>query len=182
MTGHRYGRLLVVFQSTLPHGERRLSSYSTAPAAHISIHAPARGATGGQQRILSIGPLFQSTLPHGERQPIRTPLTRAGTNFNPRSRTGSDAMALEYHALNLISIHAPARGATRQPSAASVYPADFNPRSRTGSDVTIAEFTQAAHQFQSTLPHGERRLTNLSISAFALSFQSTLPHGERRRY
>ena len=41
-------------------------------------------------------------------QPYRSPI-----HFNPRSREGSDAMALiEYGGAMLISIHAPAKGAT----------------------------------------------------------------------
>jgi hypothetical protein len=56
----------------------------------VSIHAPARGATGAFFRICG---LFKS--------------------FNPRSRAGSDTN--QYHidwVVGIVSIHAPARGAT----------------------------------------------------------------------
>ena len=55
----------------------------------------------------------------------------------------------------LVSIHAPARGAT--PQSASSLPAP---------------------KFQSTLPHGERLATIEDLQK-AIEFQSTLPHGER---
>ena len=123
-------------------------------AGRISIHAPARGATGrarqAGQRIR-----FQSTLPRGERRPEDGFLIEL-KNFNPRSREGSDASSLSssgrpmdfnprsregsdfFGFLQLrfvrISIHAPARGATK-----------------------IRDATQRMTVFQSTLPRGERR-------------------------
>ena len=77
--------------------------------------------------------------------------------FNPRSREGSDHIFRVNHKLsNLISIHAPARGATIK------------------SLLQIAPYLI----FQSTLPRGERRqiLNNTVITTL---FQSTLPRGER---
>ena len=50
-----FSTTLQKFQSTLPRGERRCCSMSAKPDQHISIHAPARGATS----ILSkIHPMF----------------------------------------------------------------------------------------------------------------------------
>ena len=75
------------FQFTLPHGERPLAGHcdwfgfgfnsrsrmgsdlnagSTAPAAGVSIHAPAWGATTARP-LSSRQTAFQFTLPHGER-------------------------------------------------------------------------------------------------------------------
>ena len=81
----------------------------------------------------------------------------AKANFNPRSREGSDSAILHHRLHLVISIHAPAKGATRQQrqhdsrTAISIHaPAKgatvllwqilthgcyFNPRSREGSDV-----------------------------------------------
>ncbi len=78
------------FQSTLPHGERRIAHYLASGLLSISIHAPARGATlyidlvFGEEVISIHAPArgatrqtrprpvrpagFQSTLPHGERR------------------------------------------------------------------------------------------------------------------
>ena len=55
------------------------------------------------------------------------------TDFNPRSRVGSDVVAHYFDAARQISIHAPAWGATK---------------------MKIAELH--APEFQSTLPRGER--------------------------
>ena len=105
----------------------------------VSIHAPARGAT-----LLS--PLntfdfkFQSTHPHGVRLTLKTqshdlrrfnPRTRTGCDlsgalcalhakgFNPRTRTGCDAAYAKPSSKKVVSIHAPARGATAEPKQGS---------------------------------------------------------------
>ena len=103
--------------------------------AHISIRAPARGATGrhGFQSLsllISIrapargatpnafacvcASLFQSALPRGER-PYSHGSGVAPQYFNPRSREGSDDIADK-----IIKIDK-----------------DFNPRSREGSDIQL---------------------------------------------
>ena len=124
--------------------------------------------------------VFQSTLPHGERRPRGPCWSSATCYFNPRSRTGSD----------------------RCWQGSGARPTHFNPRSRTGSDVVGCAAFQHVLQFQSTLPHGERRRRLRSFSArppisihapargatetwtvqrVTFLFQSTLPHGERRQ-
>ena len=79
--------------------------------------------------------VFQSTLPRGERPTI---VIDAG------------------HRLMLVSIHAPARGATRK----------------------RCEEQDWTHEFQSTLPRGERRDSQEAVFGLQ-TFQSTLPRGER---
>ena len=99
------------FQSTLPRGER-----------------PTRTRRKGSHFM------FQSTLPRGERRPGFQRARRLHS-FNPRSRAGSDAepaqhkqppnsfqstlprgerprRGLSNHTVDMVSIHAPARGAT----------------------------------------------------------------------
>ena len=56
-----------MFQSTLPHGERRRLLVQQMKDRFVSIHAPAWGATLIASIISSLF-MFQSTLPHGERQ------------------------------------------------------------------------------------------------------------------
>ncbi|SDT03380.1 hypothetical protein SAMN05444162_2904 [Paenibacillaceae bacterium GAS479] len=109
----RHGTVVgvVAFQSTLPHGERRNSTrvlgaipdgfQSTLPHGERLRFNPLNGE----------GVKFQSTLPHGERQPTVTP-SLCMSGFNPRSRTGSDAMDSARADMERVSIHAPARGAT----------------------------------------------------------------------
>ena len=120
------------FQSTLPREERLIliilflqftfiSIHAPARGAtatciipygakDISIHAPARGATGKTLCYL-IYQIFQSTLPREER-PISPRMFPNAFYFNPRSRERSDVVGDQKHGTNIISIHAPARGAT----------------------------------------------------------------------
>ena len=108
---------------------------------------------------------FQSTLPRRERRGIFTnehihdnfnPRSREGSDkggkiylfvqcdFNPRSREGSDYHIFFFLGHINISIHAPAKGATHQPTADTPMTMNFNPRSREGSDKLAASqgFTQ----------------------------------------
>ena len=79
---------LDTFQSTLPHGERPASPDSTSSTNEFQSTLP-HGERQSTARITSTSESFQSTLPHGERP--TTPMTvRFTTDFNPRSRMGSD--------------------------------------------------------------------------------------------
>src|SRR5579885_3356877 len=79
-------------------------------ARAVSIHAPARGATYCVYSAQA-QPMFQSTRPRGARLAMLTP-SRIFARFNPRARAGRDN-ELENRAEGmLVSIHAPARGAT----------------------------------------------------------------------
>ena len=104
-----------------------------ADSETVSIHAPARGAT--PRLDAQIGELikFQSTHPRGVRPGENilmavigsfNPRTREGCDtsssalqwqncsFNPRTREGCDRDVCGVGGDNLVSIHAPARGAT----------------------------------------------------------------------
>ena len=122
------------FQSTLPRGERPVPISTQRFPRRISIHAPARGATRPCRVIHHNAASFQSTLPRGERpspagficvdRGFQSTLPRGErrdpdikkhkiTDFNPRSREGSDGVrGLGNENGKIISIHAPARGAT----------------------------------------------------------------------
>ena len=104
----------MLFQSTLPRRERLERKLHNKQTDIISIHAPAKGATSRPTSISSTA-AFQSTLPRRERPAAATGGGTGGRNFNPRSREGSD-VAHHVHRLDGldISIHAPAKGATRQ--------------------------------------------------------------------
>ena len=69
------------------------------------------GSDGFRQINLCRGNGFQSTLPRGERL-LACHLRCCLLNFNPRSREGSDASCVGNVLIGIISIHAPARGAT----------------------------------------------------------------------
>ena len=144
--------------------------------------------------------LFQSTLPRRERRFLPFKHTYP-IYFNPRSREGSDMILviilqkfmISIHApakgatpldekLGLvpkISIHAPAKGATTLPEASWILRRNFNPRSREGSDSIRLGKLANKQIFQSTLPRRERHF--LSARHWNLiTFQSTLPRRERQ--
>ena len=121
----------------------------------ISIHAPAKGATQ-KAAAYRHNDRFQSTLPRRER--LFCVHQRPGIiDFNPRSREGSDRHGGVVVALCVISIHAPAKGATCAVCHFRRGGVDFNPRSREGSDLFAQLFLLLGGLFQSTLPRRERR-------------------------
>ena len=169
---------ILVFQSTLPRGERHPQPEGIPFLNVISIHAPTRGATekhNGQSNFesnfnprshegsdrISIwwpgnGSSFQSTLPRGERRQ-GSPMRVTMGIFQSTLPRGERLFHPVCHRPELqISIHAPTRGATM----------DCNLR-------------LDASKFQSTLPRGERQLDN-NINIMTSEFQSTLPRGERQ--
>ena len=120
------------FQSTLPRRER----LSFTQFTYISIYFNPRsreGSDGIPDGLCPAWMLFQSTLPRRERRycpsddHCRTdfnPRSREGSDpvrclrfsmlhyFNPRSREGSDCGCFSVSQFCVISIHAPAKGAT----------------------------------------------------------------------
>ena len=79
--------------------------------------------------------MFQSTHPHGVR-PATTGLTDYRLNcFNPRTHTGCDVFENGIPDMNMVSIHAPTRGATGDEELRILdsHPC-FNPRTHTGCD------------------------------------------------
>ena len=167
-----------LFQSTLPRGERHGNADDFQRLISISIHAPARGATVSVGALSTSPRNFNPRSREGSDSVLR-PRSGKSDYFNPRSREGSDVCTMVAEASSArfqstlprgerrgayrlkffgfeISIHAPARGATRairktdkQPQISIHAPArgatfergeagmsyqDFNPRSREGSD------------------------------------------------
>ena len=145
---------------------------------------------------------FQSTLPRRER-PVVASLPDLYNYFNPRSREGSDLTEV-YILYNLtISIHAPAKGATKDDKEVmlGIYisihaPAKgatlllrlpqprtqhFNPRSREGSDEDGKRRIIAGHNFNPRSREGSDP-DAMMLSKTERTFQSTLPRRERQRY
>ena len=142
------------FQSTHPHGVRLNPDKFDPSPLIVSIHAPARGATRCFVIFCRVRK-FQSTHPHGVRH-RNWYLLCDGSGFNPRTRTGCDYLHIGFGRTVLVSIHAPARGATKTGKPATPHiavsihaPARgatmkshpvqsswpcFNPRTRTGCD------------------------------------------------
>ena len=121
------------FQFTLPHGERLAVRVHHAHHRQVSIHAPAWGAT----HHLTTPPsrtTFQFTLPHGER-PGASRRTAADAAFQFTLPHGERHLDLGCDLPGiLVSIHAPAWGATWRFCRVSRGSSCFNSRSRMGSD------------------------------------------------
>ena len=85
---------------------------AAAKAIKVSIHAPAGGATPQLPQRSQSRNRFQSTRPRGARLwCVR--LKSRSCRFNPRARGGRDAdIARLSSAAGIVSIHAPAGGAT----------------------------------------------------------------------
>ena len=101
-------------------------------------------------------------------------------NFNPRSREGSDANRQNLYSHFRISIHAPARGATKNNTYATVHRKYFNPRSREGSDLTTIYVCYCRHDYFNPRSREGSDKMQLQKSTQINRFQSTLPRGERQ--
>jgi len=123
------------------------------------------------------------------------------SSFNPRTRAGCDAKQYVNEAKQaLVSIHAPARGATmtvysshRADEFQSTHPRGvrqqrvylhlelpcFNPRTRAGCDRLQAPIRSPTTKFQSTHPRGVRQ-NSTRVPVAVQRFQSTHPRGVRR--
>ena len=151
------------FQSTLPRGERPMPKAPTGLFALVSIHAPARGATGlsgaGQSGKLSFNPRSRAgsdSKPRCNQCPsvvsIHAPARGATMWMIPKSwvldvsihapaRGATDKFNL-FTPIEGVSIHAPARGATPATPTPTSETSCFNPRSRAGSDANQTEIRQ----------------------------------------
>ena len=151
---------MVLFQSTLPRGERHVVPCNLIFDQIISIHAPARGATHPLFQI----PLWLFISIHApargatqkqldEREQIRISIhapARGATMLFPvilfsirlfqstLPRGERQYKLTEYDKEGAISIHAPARGATKPSMQDPCRARYFNPRSREGSDSISA--------------------------------------------
>ena len=107
-------------------------SDNTSTKLHISIRAPARGATLPWRLTVQTMFYFNPRSREGS-DTDSSAIFSVFPNFNPRSREGSDVIGVKNATCEVISIRAPARGAT-------------------GSGVAHWEIVI----FQSALPRGER--------------------------
>ena len=107
----------------------------------VSIHAPARGATYCPTDHVAMLYMFQSTRPRGARRAGRMDSSYSVTGFNPRARAGRDPVEQLYSHGNMVSIHAPARGATSM----------------------AIDISSRDNVFQSTRPRGARLLRRPAV-------------------
>ena len=100
-------------------------------------------------------------------------------SFNPRTRMGCDFKKYCVQDVVVVSIHAPAWGATFVNYSSLIVIWCFNPRTRMGCDMLYTNNLLKIVMFQSTHPHGVR-LTQMILACQYTKFQSTHPHGVRR--
>mgnify|MGYP001324571216 CR=1 FL=1 len=170
-------KLSRVFQSTRPRGARPALPKLSYRQPSVSIHAPARGATLPGQRGCLVLQSFNPRARAG-RDSWRTINFTSTPSFNPRARAGRDLSARGAALGSSVSIHAPARGATKTGARRSGLGSGFNPRARAGRDALNRYFGTGIAAFQSTRPRGARRRYGKGLED-TLAFQSTRPRGAR---
>ena len=123
------------FQSTHPRGVRPPDPLSVCDGQAVSIHAPAWGATMVLRMMGYSLAMFQSTHPRGVRPHRAEDYPPVRICFNPRTRVGCDiSSGFKSGCMLVVSIHAPAWGATAAGAAWVVGMIGFNPRTRVGCD------------------------------------------------
>jgi len=101
----------------------------------VSIHAPAWGATTIAPRDMMPSISFNPRARVG-RDSARTCAAPTRARFNPRARVGRDQVRrVACVVAAVVSIHAPAWGATLPARRASSRWTSFNPRARVGRDT-----------------------------------------------
>ena len=145
---------VIWFQLTRPQGARHVDETNNVAVLAVSTHAPARGATLGDGNPNDIA-WFQLTRPQGARREKLHEGNRVAAGFNSRARKGRDKNPHETRKLQIVSTHAPARGATSSNAAPKMI-----------------------LQFQLTRPQGARPAHRLLALHFPW-FQLTRPQGAR---
>ncbi len=121
---------------------------------------------------------FQSTLPRRERpRHVYVRLCGHVISIHAPAKGATSSMSVSSPDRR-ISIHAPAKGATDIQPAQFLYTLYFNPRSREGSDNKDGIVILEVRKFQSTLPRRERHCNSYTLHILP-GFQSTLPRRER---
>ena len=168
----------------------------------ISIHAPAKGATLLKCSSRSDGRDFNPRSREGSdhdkgrcegngddfnprsregSDPATPPSWKIQRDFNPRSREGSDIGSMGACKQGYqISIHAPAKGATKK-FQIHVDKNQFQSTLPRRERRCLIHLLDSKIIFQSTLPRRERHIRGV-IMARKAEFQSTLPRRERHPY
>ena len=132
---HRADNLVVVrkFQSTLPRRERLATETLTANKADFNPRSR-EGSDLTTPVLISREQKFQSTLPRRERLHLHTQYLQCYKFQSTLPRRERPETVHRAGGIIRISIHAPAKGATRPGEDIGIGTRNFNPRSREGSD------------------------------------------------
>ena len=186
------------FQSTRPRGARP-RAHGRDRQVHVSIHAPARGATPRNLRYIPVWIVSIHAPARGATRLTRTRLLSSGS-FNPRARAGRDTCTLVScrHEHEFQSTRP--RGARLCFSGRHLDECRFQSTRPRGARPEGSSGSSSNHSFQSTRPRGARlhripssMSARVSIHAPArgatsrqanadhhLQFQSTRPRGARQ--
>jgi len=162
-----------------------------------------RGARHGRASHPSSGdPMFQSTRPRGARRAWPIESTTRRVSFNPRARVGRDRpqrrKQMQRHRFQstrprgarllavrlpvpprLVSIHAPAWGATMWQGSRTVGPTGFNPRARVGRDSGSGCPGRCSPRCFNPRARVGRDTRDGCMGLSTAQFQSTRPRGAR---
>ena len=166
------------FQSTHPHGVRHAEDYDIQDEYARFNPRTRMGCDKTQTSATSDHCCFNPRTRMGCDCSSGYYLRAHSSCFNPRTRMGCDPHLVGAYLLGLVSIHAPAWGATtikygtRLTSSVSIHAPAW------GATLLSLKYN-LKNLFQSTHPHGVRRFQPLIFSPGQISFQSTHPHGVR---
>ena len=129
----------LIFQSTLPRGERRSVRFRSPFSIRISIHAPTGGAT---EKGLIDAIMFEISIhaPTGGATGCRRFRDSGSYYFNPRSHGGSDGRGRVTVLFYLRFQSTLPRGERQDWEETRHLNNDFNPRSHGGSDFLQEAF------------------------------------------
>ena len=189
----------LLFQSTLPRGERRRQVTPKNIGNIISIHAPTRGATGIRNKFLDGQQNFNPRSHEGSDSWTHLNNTWFGY-FNPRSHEGSDFTHLAIGYTPRYFNPRSHEGSDSSNLSLSKIGSYFNPRSHEGSDRTDdGDNLSLLHISIHAPTRGATCNEDICVSFYHISihaptrgatqidrcidvnliFQSTLPRGER---
>ena len=172
-------RPLDMFRSTPPQGERRPTRSASAAMSAGFDPRPRRGSDGMATGISLPSVGFDPRPRRGSDRPSAM-TSCASESFDPRPRRGSDTghnetvasgdtfrstppqgerlvEVLHRRLSAVVSIHAPAGGATALIRPVEFVHPRFDPRPRRGSDIGLLKTPRLPLLFRSTPPQGERR-------------------------
>ena len=188
-----------MFQSTHPLGVRLQQRINDECKAHVSIHAPTRGATISKSKQKPCSCSFNPRTHSGcDLLVVPTPFdpvvsihapTRGATwlaavvsvaaTVSIHAPTRGATKCVKCHVqFRCVSIHAPTRGATLVPPLIMRYQSRFQSTHPLGVRPRLAAFLALLAPFQSTHPLGVRHNTDY-LDTKAGQFQSTHPLGVR---
>ena len=164
------------FQSTRPRGARP----EDLPRRNHEHSFNPRAREGRDAEQIGTIPLEIGFNPRAREGRDKSPKSfRCPTTcFNPRAREGRDCLSIFDHAYRIVSIHAPARGATMNAGKATCWPGSFNPRAREGRDRQALSVHQPVGCFNPRAREG-RDFEAIDKALSDVAFQSTRPRGAR---